>query len=521
MKKLHSPVRVLAVLLLAFAANVWAQSKTRAFDAVRIPPGVSPLSAAHADSLTQQLFVSRAQEAKAESLVVAAEEYRVQSDSLWRILEQAAERRAPISTPDSIAALRATLEGYNKLQKGAADLQSQQEKTRQQAVTLLRQAETALRRAVELNPYFPQTRKMLATVYKFLAQRNPAPGKASYDQAITTWETIVRLEPGEFANYFQLGMSYYAVQAWGQALTNFQQCEQRLLASAEVQDRRIGDPSQPVAAVIDSTTLFLSVYYQVQCNVQRNDSKQSDETQAYASLQRAKEFATTPQYSFAVEDRKNWLDWDDGHILGVKMRDSTNVLSSRGEFAKAAKIYEDMIPKMRTDRARHEFGWKLALLEYSNLNQKANGVERMLRIVQSIATDSAGVPRVLSRGDTLGQTYFDNFGTMCVNFGNENRETNRKLSYTYYMQSAAVNWSGRAKSYYAMATLADANPRQAVADAERAYASAQQLDPDELINLHRLLIRNYRRLGLFDKAKEHFGELTRLLGASAEPGPGL
>lgn len=512
-------------VLLALAANAFAQSKTRTFDAVRVPPGVNPLTAGHADSLAQQLFVSRTEEAQAESLLVRAEEYRVQSDSLWQVLEEAAQRRGPISPQDSIAALRATLDGYNKLQKGVPVieqyLRSQDENARLQAVNLLRQSEAALRRAVELNPYFPQARALLANVYKLLAQRLPEQSKAHYDRALTWWETIVRLEPGEFRNYYQLGLSYYAVQAWGQALPNFQQCEQRLLASAEVQDSRIVDPTQPVAAAVDSVILFSSVYYQALCNIQRDDAKHSDEAQAYANLERARRFASTPQYRAAVDYYTNWMNWDDGYILGAKMRDSTAALSSRGEFSPAAKIYEHMIPKLRTLRARNEFGWRLALLEFSNLNKKPEAMDRMLRIVQSVTTDSLGVPRAASRGDSLGQVYFNYFGTMCVNLGTENRETNRKLAYTYYMQSAELNWAERGKSYFAMASLADADPRQAVADGEKAYALAHQLEPDELIILHKLLIRNYRRLGEFEKAKTHFDEMTRLLGVSSEAAPGL
>lgn len=512
---------VLVLAVLALAANVFAQSKTRAFDAVRVPPGVNPLTAGHADSLAQQLFVSRGEEAQAESLLVRAEEYRVQSDSLWRVLDEAAQRREPLSPQDSIAALRATLEGYNKLQKGAADLQSQQEKIRLQALNLLRQSETALRKAVELNPHFPQSRVMLATVYKLLAQRQRDQSKANYDQAITWWETIVRLQPGEFGNYFQLGLNYYAVQAWGQALANFEQCEQRLLASAAVQDSRIVDPTQPVAAAVDSATLFSAAYYQAQCNIQRDDPRLNDEAQAYANLARAGKYAFTPQYRVAVDYYTNWMNWDDGHILGAKMRDSTAALSQRGEFSQAAKVYEHMIPKLRTLRARNEFGWKLAVIEFSSLNKKNQAMDRMLRIVQSVTTDSLGVPRAASRGDSLGQTYFNNFGTMCVNLGTEHRESNRKLAYTYYMQSASLNWAERGKSYLAMASLADANPRQAVADGEKAYALAHQLEPEELIILHKLLIRNYRRLGQFEKAKTHFEEMTRLLGVGSEAAPGL
>ncbi len=279
---------VISLAWYALAPSALAQTSTRRFDAVRIPPGITPLTAAQADSLAQQLFVARAQEVQAESLVVRAEEYRVQSDSLWRVLAEADASRRTISPADSIAALRATLDGYNKMQKGVPVieqyLKSQDEKKRLQAVALLQQSETALRRAVELNPYFTQARVLLAGLYKLLAQRLPDRSRVNYDQALTTWETIVRLQPGEFQNYFELALNYYAVKAYTPALVNFEHAEQKLLAGAVVQDSRIADPSQPVAAVIDSARLFLSVFYQSQCALKRNDPKLNDEAKVYASL---------------------------------------------------------------------------------------------------------------------------------------------------------------------------------------------------------------------------------------------
>jgi len=508
---------IAALLLCVSAGGVLAQSKVRKFDALRVPPGVTPLTTAQADSLAQQLFVARTQEIQAESLAVRAQAYRVQSDSLWRILEEAATSRKPVAPQDSLAALRATVEGFQKVKKGSDLMQqvakSQNEKTKQQAIALLQQAEQSLRKAVELNPYFTGARVLLAGVYKLLAQRAPEQGKFNYDQALTTWETIVRLEPGEYRNYFELGRNYFSVQAWPEALENFKQTESKLLAAVEVQESRIADPSQPPAAALDSTRLFFAVYYQAQCHF-----KLLHETETYASLHRAMSLAFTPEYRAFVTYDLRRMDWDRGNIIGVIMRDSTTALSGRGQFERAAKIYEDLIPKLRTESARHEFGWKLALIEFSNLKRKPEAAERMLRIVKAVPLDSLGVP---TRSDTLGQTYFDNYATMCVTLGNENLEANRKLAYTYFMQSASLSWAGRGKSYFAMASLAEANPKQAVADAEKAYELAHQLDPDEVINLHKLLIRNYRRLGLFDKAKFHFDEMVRLLGVNTAPQPGL
>jgi hypothetical protein len=195
------------------------------------------------------------------------------------------------------------------------------------------------------------------------------------------------------------------------------------------------------------------------------------------------------------------------------MRDSGLALSSRGEFQAAAKIYEGMLPTLRTSAAKNEIGWKLALIEFVNLNHREQAAERLLHIIETIP---AGAPP-----DSLSRLYFDNYGAMCLSLGNEKIEVDRTLAYTYFMQASSINWSGRGKSYFAMATLADADPQQAVRDAEKAYALAHQLDHDELINLHRLLIRGYRRLQQFDKAKVHFDELKRLLETEAAEKPGL
>lgn len=486
----------------------------RSLEAVRVPPGVTTMTAAHADSLSRQLFVSWEDERQAQVWTGRAEHKRAYADSLLALLDRAAARPAPVPPADSVEAAKATREGYQKVQQGTPFVQkyvtTQDQQAKQQAISYLQEAEAALTKALQLNPYSVQTRALLAAVYRVLGDR--LADKANYARAIAIWETLVRLEPGEYGHYFRLGENYFDSQNWQAALDNFEKCERQLVAAAEVEDSRIANPAQPVAAAVDSSTLFLSVYFQGLSAV-----KLFNEEKAYASFRRALTLSSLPHHREAVQNNLKWLDWDDGHILAAVMRDTAAARAQRGQYASASAVYQEMLPMLRSERARFEIGRNLAILDYSQLNRKEEACERMLQITASIPVGAGGKPL-----DAANQVYLDTYGTMCLNLGKENIEVDRKLAYTYFMQSAMIPWSGRGKSYFAMATLAEsANPRQAVRDAEHAYQLAHQLERQEVVSLHKLLIRNYRRLGEFAKAKAHFDELVRVQGAAAPGAPGL
>ncbi len=486
---------------------------SRNLNAVRVPPGVTALTAAHADSLANQLFVALTEEKQAKEFVVQAAQKKAYADSLLALLARANAKQVQVTAADSVAGMQATREGYQKVHQGTPHVQkylsTQDQQARQQALLYLQEAETALTRALQLNPYNIQTRAGLAAVYRVLGDRFL--DKTNYTRAIAIWETLALLEPGVYTHYYRLAENYFANQDWQRALDNYEKCEQKLVASAAVMDSRVQNPAQPVAAAVDSGVLFLAVYYQGWSAVRLYNEEKS-----YASFRRALTLTSLPQTREAVQNNIKWLDWDNGHILGAVMRDTAAARWGRGEFASASSVYKEMLPKLRTGSARYETGRNVALLDYQQLNRKEEACERMLNIVESIPRQASGTPL-----DSLNQVYLNTFGTMCLNMGNDMINLDRKLAYTYFMQSAVIPWSGRGKSYFAMATLADANPRQVVQDGEQAYHLRHQLQPEEVLRLHRLLVQNYRRLGEFNQAKMHFDELQRLQGVSSQTAPGL
>jgi tetratricopeptide (TPR) repeat protein len=320
----------------------------------------------------------------------------------------------------------------------------------------------------------------------------------SYEKSLRIWGALARMEPGEAGHYYNLGSALAAARRWTEALDNFKKCEEVLLASAEVNPQRLANPSLPVEATMDTTMLFLAAYYQAQAAIKLFDDKT-----ALESLNRAKKITHVPQNLDAVESTIKWINWDDGNILGAVMRDSANALANQGKLVEAGKIFEDLIIRtLKTQRTKDEVSWTYATIEFTTLNRKASAVARLYEVVRGIPKDADGAPI-----DTTYKTYFDAYGTMCHNLGTDTLRSDRKLAYTYFSQSAEINWKGRGKSYLSMTELTRGNPELMVANGEKAVALAAQLTPDELQSLYKLLVDGYRRLRQPEKARFYFDKV--------------
>jgi hypothetical protein len=474
----------------------------RGMSAIKVPPGVSPIVAARADSIAAGLFVPLERERKAQELAAQGIRNYNTSDSLWAILDAAKEAAKSVGSEDSVAAMKQAVTGALKLQEGLKDLQSfdrtQEQRLVIQASYNLKEAQKHLEKSIQLNPFNARVQNYLALTYKLLAQKFP---EETFDKALHIWGTLARLEPGEYLHFYNLGSTYYASQNWTKALENFKQAEELLLASAEINRERLQNPALPVEATLDTTNLLYSVYYQAQSAI-----KLFDDGQALHHLQRARNLTHSQQVLDNLGTYIAWINWDDGNILGAVMRDSAAALANRGQFVEAGKIYEDLINKLlKTKRTKDEMSWTYAGIEYQRLNRKASAVSRLYEVIQTIPKDATGAP-----SDSTYQNYFNLYGAMCHNLGIDTLRSDRKLAYTYFSQAAEISWYGRGKSYLAMAELSSSNPEMSVPSGEKAVALSQQLDPEELVKLYKLLVDGHRRLRQMDKAKFYFEKLKAM-----------
>jgi tetratricopeptide (TPR) repeat protein len=492
------------MILFSYIAGCSSSGALRSYDgkrAVKVPPGVNPIVAVRADSIASGLFVSMKHELEAQSLFEEGLRHYNASDSLWAVLDAA--KKSPVksvSKDDSVAAMKQAFAGAAKLNEVQKNFQSYEHAQDQrliiQASYNLKEAQKNFEKSVELNPYNAQVQVYLAFIYKLLAARFPK--EMSFDKALRIQGALVRLEPGEFIHYYNLGSTYMAAQKWADALDNFKKCEEVLLASAEVNSQRIANPSLPVEATMDTTTLFSTVFYQA-----RAAMKLFDDKTALESLHRAQGLTHVPEYLNAVEQTIDWINWDDGNILGAVMRDSANTLAIQGELVEAGKIYEDLINRiLKTQRTKDEMSWVYARIEFTTLNRKASAVARLYEVTKNIPKDETGAPL-----DTTYKQYFDAYGAMCHNLGTDTLRSDRRLAYTYFLQATEIAWKGRAKSYLSMTELSKGNPELMVENGEKAVALSSQLSPEELKTLYTLLVDGYKRLRQTDKARFYFEKL--------------
>ncbi|MDZ7344518.1 MAG: hypothetical protein ONA90_08380 [candidate division KSB1 bacterium] len=350
--------------------------------AIAVPPGVSPLVAAHADSIAAGLFVTFDRERKAQELAAQGIEHYAAGDSLWAILDAAKAAQKKVSAEDSVAAIRQAITGTLKLQEAGNNLKDfdrmQEQRLIIQAGYNLKEAQKYLEKSVQLDPFNTRVQNYLALTYKLLAQRFPQ--DMTLDKALHVWGALARLEPGEYHHFYNLGSAYFAGQQWRQAQENFKRAEALLLASADFSPARLQNLAAPAKATMDTTTLLAAIYYQALSAIKLYDAQT-----ALHDLHRAKQLAHLPSTRENLEAYIRWINWDDGNILGSVMRDSANALAQRGEFAQASKIYEDLINQwLTTKRARDEVSFTYAVMEYQHL---ANQILMLPTLMNQIRLD--------------------------------------------------------------------------------------------------------------------------------------
>ncbi|MFQ5632467.1 MAG: hypothetical protein ACE5I1_27170, partial [bacterium] len=290
------------------------------------------------------------------------------------------------------------------------------------------------------------------------------------------------------------------LNAWDRALENYQAAENvlRETAAFAVPD---GQPmnNQTIAAALDSSALFLYVYYQMLANMRLHK-----EDSARAQFTRARELANGQQHYELISFHHDWAKWDGWNLTASEMRDSAEAYISRKDFHEAAESFKLLLKpgNLRTKRARQEIKWRLANLEFSNLNHQDTAIVRMKQIMDFYQVDSTGM--VLAKADTLVKEYADAYGVMCYNTGQKALEIpDREKALPYFLQSAAVAWSLQAKAYLEIAKLLLNDPDRATPYALQAYQLQDQLNAGELQDTLRILVQVLRRQRRFAEARKY------------------
>ncbi len=452
---------------------------------LKVPPGLDSTTVVKSMELAKNSFVSADQEKQAAQLTTAGKKELDKVDEFWAYLEQRV-KKAGLSENDKQLFDREYdlgaqyLERFKKLSENGTN-----DKKALEVQSYCVQAKEHLEKAVTINPFDKNARALLAVAYynlqhMFGIERN-------YEKAIEVLERLTRIEKGEHELFRLLAENYLAVKDYEKALQNIQKAQMVMLKT------NFEGPA-------DTSRLFYYMYTQGDIYARMYDAAKS-----LKSFQVAEKFARTPQEKADVENYIKWLNWDGGNIRASELWDKILILENKKDFETMAKVCEQVIPMLKTKKAKLAVTHKLAVVEFEILGRKATAVEKMRQIY-----DAFSQGEIPAKPDEI-QPFLDSYGAMLYRLGVEAlQKQEKKLALAYFTKAASFDWDQVAKAYIELVTLLWNDPEKAIYYGKRALAKTNGLSTEESTELLSLMVRAHKSAGLYDEAREYYKKWKQL-----------
>ncbi len=356
--------------------------------------------------------------------------------------------------------------------------------TRRIIARLYEEADVKIEQAIQLNTYDIQLWLQAAQIQ--MAQARLAGRKKLYRATIPILRKILEFNRSLPDVYIMLGECYRALKQWDQVYQAYTQAQELLSATAFFRsDTMYGE----------SRMVFLLQQRAHACTKQYNDST------ALVLLNQAKSIATSLPERSEIESYIRWINWDDGNIRAVEERDAIYQLYRKGEYKQASKRYKKLIRILKTQRTRNFINWKIALIDFSILHRRQEGIARMHRVIQNSDT--------FTETDSIRQVYRNDYGAMCYAMGAEYLTAkNFKRAYTYFYQASEIDWAGRGKSALELAKLSVVDPQLTIHHCQEALQYRNTLTQNELDEVYELLMHAYKSNGQFALARTYYLRLS-------------
>ncbi|MFO8028686.1 MAG: hypothetical protein R6U28_02385 [Cyclonatronaceae bacterium] len=492
MKFFHLTI-ILVILLFAYACSPTRTAvDVREEEEVVVPAGVDSVTAAEAEKLAEDSFVSMDEELRAERLREQALAYRAESDTLWYYLELERVDEHEVTERDNLEAVQA----FNEAAEHVRDIDALQrsgdmadDQKMEEYAQLVDQAIQSFEQALMLNPFDNESRLWLGQLYGIKASRLNE--QQEHKKAINTLEKLARLEKGEHVVYYSLAENYFSVENYKIAADNFDRAIQTLKDVATLSDHYQQHGSLTPR---DSTNLFIYTYYKGVSYLHLYNTPR-----ALAIFDEAMDLAQTRDHEESVQSEIDFINWDNGNIRASMEREEIiNELVNQDRLEEAEQRFAELISTLRSSDARDEIVWRLGVVEYQN-GKEEKAAERLLQLVQSTDTNSAGLPV-----DQGYLRYFNDYGLICFNIGQSYlSDRDRRNALKYFMQSSRINWQNRARAYLQIANILSNNVEESIRFAQLAEQESQSLNEQDLQALYSLLTDLHRRNGDMEEAKRY------------------
>lgn len=462
-----------------------------------VPAGVDSLTAAESRELADSSFVSYQREQEAEEMKRRANAYRAESDTLWYYLSldsDEGDQTVDSDDPEFVDAFNVGADSYIE-----ARSINQQEQINQNDINryseLVENAISAFERALRVNPFDTEVRLLLGELYGTKAIRLNR--EEEHEKAIDVLEKLVRIEKGEHVVYRLLADNYFSLNNYELAATNYKSAKTTLLETAPLTDSYM---EYGGFTPNDSTSITDYLYFEALSYANLFDAEK-----ALSLFNEAKSYAISDDDIAAINSQIDFINWDDGNILGSMRRDSLITLVNNGHLEQAESGYMELQRSLKTKKANDEIDWRLGVVQYQ-LGKEDEAADRLLSLIQRTEINQDGSPV-----DSLYVRYFNDFGVITYNIGVQYlNERNRNLALKYFNQSTKVKWDNRARSYLSIADLLSNNVTEAIYHAELAEEELDSLDEQNRIELYEMLMDLHRRNGNRDRAMYYRDQLSQL-----------
>ncbi len=468
--------------------------------------GVDARIAQIADSIFAQVAVDYEMANLASEKFDEALKIEDLADSLWEY-----GQRQLFTSHDSLTVLRqlSQAEPYlerrpkaneqiRKLIKKAGRLNREVriEVSKQLMIIAIEDFETAIRSDRFYIPYWQQYCKFLQKVAERFAD------KSYLIRAAEQMERVVFAIKGQHILYANLAEIYFKLGDWNNAYKNYEAARNALIKSAIFSAPAPQQYfSRPGEVPVDTNRVVTYLNWQAICKIKLYEAQP-----ALALYRQAQRMTPNPELKQRFQERIDWILWDDGNIRASEVKeraDSFRIVAK--DYQTAKKIYlESLLPILWTKRTKDETNWRIALIDFAQLGNKAEGVQRLHYVIKYSAVDSlTGAPL-----DSNYVRYFNDYGNMCFNLGNEYYEKDKLIAYIYFQQAAATNYKERGKAFLRLAQISEFDPRETIDLCHKTIRYEDELDANEKVILYKVMHNAYRKLGDFKNARFWFDKFS-------------
>lgn len=464
----------------------------------QIPAGVDSSIAISGKIKAERLFVDTKREKIADSLNKYFDDYRKLTEELYSLLEKKKEEFKKIR--QEFRELTESFEGQKALSlEDRRKYEKSFEQIAEDSLTIsivtslldyyLNYCSENFQKAYELNPFDLNLlmNKSVCAWDRGLIFKDTL----AYYSAIQSLMKILNYDKGAAPVYLEIGKSYFEIKDWKRAYDYLAKAHQ-IYVLTSVFDNPEPDTSERFKTGNIPYHVKPKEFYDYLYNKGMAEIKVYEADSALTTLAKALYLAPSKIDSIDIKYWvKEWIMWDDGNIYAAEQKRLITDSLILGNYEWGRSAYLRLLPQLKTKKARDDITWRLARIEFTNLNQPEEAANRLYNLVVNADTSKKKSNIYKPPADSLYKVYFKDCGTALYGLGNKYKDEGlHEKAKQFFVKDTTFEWAGKGKVFLPLAQLV-------------------MLDvPENLPPVDRLRMLNEKRLNLLNRAKDFINEFN-------------